>query len=72
MANERCYAPVFEGHSILECLFLIIAIILLIVALIVGTLGLILLSAKGRCVIKQYQFRMSHCCQGNDNPKLPI
>ena len=72
MSNEKCYAPVFRGNNIPACVFLRILFTLVIMMLIIGTLGLILLCAKGRCLIKQYQFRIIYCRQGNKDPNRLI
>lgn len=68
MSNGKCYAPVFRSNNITACVFLRIIYTIVIMMLIIGTFGLILLSAKGRCLIKQYQFRMIYCLQGNNDP----
>jgi hypothetical protein len=73
MAEEfKCYAPVFKGHHPIICAILRTFYLAAITALIVGTLGLIFLSAKGRCLIRQYLFRISFCVKGNGDPNLPI
>jgi hypothetical protein len=68
----KCSAPVFGASSFPACVILTIIYALLIVLLIVGTLGLIFLSAKGRCVIKQLQFRIRYCTEGNRYPERHI
>lgn len=69
---DKCYAPVFKGNNIFACLFLTIIYLLIIIGLILATLGLILLFPSGRCLIRQYQFRISHCREGNSDPNRPI
>jgi hypothetical protein len=69
---DKCYAPVFSAHDFGACIILAIIYTAVIITLLVGTAFLILLSARGRCLIKQYSFRISHCGTGNSNPNLPI
>ena len=69
---DECHAPVFNANSGCACLFLTIIYALTIMLLIIGTLGLILLSARGRCLIKQYQYRIRNCTKGNQNSNLLI
>ena len=66
---EKCYAPVFSGSNIIACIYLAIIFSLIIALLIIS---LVWLTAKGRCLIKQYAFRMNHCREGNSNPNLLI
>ncbi len=70
---KQCYAPVFKGtRNIFACIFLRIIYAMVILLILVGTLFLCLLCASCRCTIKQYQYRMAHCMEGNSNPELPI
>jgi len=67
---DKCYAPVFDRtRNILGCLYLALIFIIVIMLLI---LSLIWLTAEGRCLIKQYYFRIAHCGQGNSDPNRMI
>jgi hypothetical protein len=69
--NSPCYAPVFEGSSPLTCLLLSILYLLLLLALIVVlifTLG----NRAVLCAIRQLQFRLKHCRNGNTDPSIPL
>ena len=68
-----CLAPVFEpNRNIIVCLLLALIYLFVILFLIVATLGLCLFFDSCRCLIKQYQFRIGHCREGNSNPMLAI
>jgi hypothetical protein len=62
--QEKCYAPVFSAHRPLACVYLMIIYTIVIVLLMIS---LIWLTAEGRCLIKQYGFRMTHCREGNSD-----
>lgn len=67
---EKCYAPVFSGpRNIFACLYLTIIYTIVIMLLV---LSLIWLSEEGRCLIKQYVFRIQHCSEGNNDPNRLI
>lgn len=59
---EPCLAPIFGGHNFFACFLLAL---LYTWALIVLTLGLAWLTEEGRCLMRQYLFRVTHCRQGN-------
>lgn len=67
--GEKCYAPVFRGSNCIACLYLTI-IFTAVIALLV--ISLVWLTAEGRCLIKQYQFRIRYCKQGNSDPQRLI
>ena len=67
-----CFAPVFRRNNFLTCIFLTFIYVFVIVALILGTFGFIFFSARGRCLIRQYQFRIKRCGVGNGDPGLLI
>ena len=71
MASE-CFAPVFKKNNVWACVWLRIIYAVTIMLLIIGTLGLILLSESGRCMIKQYQYRGTYCTVGNSDSNVPI
>ena len=68
--TEKCYAPIFTGtRSIFACFYLMIIYTIIIMVLM---LSLIWLTAEGRCLIKQYLFRIKHCKRGNNDPNRLI
>lgn len=69
---DKCYAPVFKASNWFTCVFLTLIYVMVIIMLIIGTLGLILLFPKGRCIIKQYQFRIKFCTEGNSDRNREI
>lgn len=70
---DKCYAPVFPApRNALACIFVAILFTMIIVMIIIGTLGLCLLFAGCRCLIKQYQYRIKNCAKGNTNPNVEI
>jgi hypothetical protein len=70
--KSKCYAPVFTANNAFACFFLAIYIAIVVALLIIATLGLIFLSAKGRCLIKGLLYRSKYCTTGNSNPTLEI
>jgi hypothetical protein len=69
---EKCYAPIFKGNGFFACFILAIVYALAIAAIILLTFGLCLLFASCRCTIKQYQYRIAHCREGNNEQNAPI
>lgn len=72
MANFKCYAPVFPKRNGFACIFEALSNAAAISMMLIGTLFLILLSGKGRCLLKRYAFRLKHCREGNSNSKWEI
>ena len=68
----QCFAPTFEGHGAFTCIIMGLIYLLAIAAIIIATLGLCLAFDSCRCIIKQYQFRISHCRRGNSDPAIPL
>jgi hypothetical protein len=68
MSDFKCHAPVFSGESSFTCCMRALIYGAIIVLLLLATLCLILLSEKGRCLIRQYQYKIKHCHEGNSNP----
>ena len=69
--RTRCYAPVFEGSSALNCFLSAIAnlfVLIVLIILLILTFG----SSGILCRIRQIQFRMRHCRQGNSDPTIPL
>ena len=66
-----CYAPVFPASSAVDCALqnirLAILLVFLILILIVtfGSEGIL-------CLIRRTQFRMRHCREGNDDPRIDL
>ena len=66
-----CYAPVFPASSAVDCALqnirLAILLVFLILILIVtfGSEGIL-------CLIRKTQFRMRHCREGNDDPRIDL
>ena len=69
---DTCYAPVFRGNNFFACIILAIIYAAAILAIIIGTLFLCLFFPSCRCIIKQYQYRITHCVKGNSDPAIPI
>ncbi len=67
--NDRCLAPVFPKNNVLACVYLAIIYTVVVMLLIIS---LVWLSAQGRCLIRQYLFRIRNCAVGNSDPNLPI
>ena len=67
---KPCHAPVFRANDFPTCVGLKILYSFLIAMLILATLGIILLVPDGRCLIKQYRFRITHCEKGNRDPNI--
>jgi hypothetical protein len=67
----HCYAPVFEGSGGFVCFFLLLAYLFLLFAL-YFLLILLLGSRAILCLIRQVQFRMSHCRDGNSDPEIDL
>jgi hypothetical protein len=66
---DKCYAPVFTKNNAFVCVFLNIIYAAVILLLIIT---FVWLTPQGRCLIKQYNYRIQHCRDGNDNPNVPI
>ena len=68
----KCYAPVFRKNNCFACVFLALIYLFVIAYLLIVTLGLILITNKGQCIIKGLLFRIKNCCKGNTDPNLVI
>jgi IgA Peptidase M64 len=83
----ECPAPVFSPHSALACLFLAIVYVVVLIALgiyaailallcllsrLFGTSGACRQLARVRCQIRQIQFRLRNCGEGNSDPCLGL
>jgi len=66
-----CYAPVFPASSAIDCALLHIRLAILLVFLIL--LLLVTFGNEGvMCLIRRTQFRMQHCREGNDDPRIDL
>lgn len=69
--STTCYAPVFKRSSAFACL--IFSIINLLILLILYILLIFSLGSRAiLCKIRQIQFRIKHCRQGNSDPTIPL
>lgn len=69
--RTTCYAPVFKGSSAFGCLIFSIInvfILLILYIILIFSLG----SGAILCQIRQLQFRLKHCRQGNSDPTIPL
>ncbi len=66
-----CYAPVFPPSSPLDCALLQIRLRILLVFLILALL-ITFGSERVMCRIRQTQYRIRHCREGNNDPRIDI
>lgn len=66
--REGCFAPVFQPSSFIACIFLAIIYSAIILILIIPAI----FSARYRCLVNQYRFRIRNCGRGNSDPNVPL
>jgi len=72
-ASFPCYAPVFRAarYPVVRLTYQLFDV-LVMAGLIVLTLGFISLSERGRCRLRQHQFKIENRAYGNLNPGVPL
>ncbi len=66
--DGTCYAPTFKRTSWIVCIYLMIIAVILTILLVIPAL----FSAKIRCYLKGWWFRVRNCSKGNSDTSIVL